>query len=351
MLDAGTGAPVAGASTRRKPSCGWNAPVRSWAGSCHPTGYEGHDTVDEIRYRFEEGHAVGEMTNGNDGVRATADASGAGRRRVRGRAGGRFLRAGLLRSRAMAKRRTRKEPLAGKVALVTGAGKRIGRAIAIALARAGADVVVHANRSRGGAEEVARRVRALGRRAAVVTADLADRKACAGLVAEAVAALGRVDVLVNNAAIFGATPPMRPDAGEFDRFMAVNARAVYVLTGEAGRRMARGGGGVVVNVACASASRPWPGYLPYSASKAAVVALTKGFAKALAPKVRVNAVAPGPILPAKGASAARNRAAIEATLLRRWGRAEDVAAAVVHLATSPFTTGAVLPVDGGRDSL
>lgn len=236
----------------------------------------------------------------------------------------------------------------GKVALVTGAAKRIGREIALALAEAGADVVVHANESRREAEAVSRRVRGLGRRSRVLVADLSDPAACVRLVEEAVAAMGRIDVLVNNAAVFGPTDARRPDATDFDRFMAVNARAPYVLTGEAGRRMAAGRGGVVVNVACASAARPWAGFLPYSASKAAVVALTQGYAKALAPKVRVNAVAPGPILPAEGASPARNRAAVEATVLRRWGKPRDIADAVVHLATASFTTGAVLPVDGGR---
>jgi pteridine reductase len=239
-------------------------------------------------------------------------------------------------------------PLSGRVALVTGGAQRIGRATVLALADAGADVVVHANRSRTEAEALARSLRRRGRRAAVVTGDLADPAACERLVPEAVAALRRLDVLVNNAAVFAPTPADAPDAAAFDAHVAVNARAVYLLTGAAARWMARHGGGSVVNLACASALSAWPGYVPYSASKAAVVAVTQGFAKAFAPKVRVNAVAPGPILRAVGSSEDRNRAAVAATLLRRWGRAEDVAQAVVYLATAPFVTGTVLPVDGGR---
>jgi pteridine reductase len=245
-------------------------------------------------------------------------------------------------------RRRPRLPLSGRTALVTGGSKRIGRATVLALADAGADVVIHANRGRGDAEALARTLRRRGRRAAVVTADLADAAQCERVVPDAVAALGRLDVLVNNAAVFAPTPADAPDAAAFDAHMAVNARAVYLLTGAAARWMARHGGGSVVNVACASASSAWPGYVPYSASKAAAVAVTQGFAKAFAPRVRVNAVAPGPILRALGSSEARNRSAVAATLLRRWGRAEDVAQAIVYLATAPFVTGMVLPVDGGR---
>jgi NAD(P)-dependent dehydrogenase (short-subunit alcohol dehydrogenase family) len=103
-----------------------------------------------------------------------------------------------------------------------------------------------------------------------------------------------------------------------------------------------------VNLACASAFSPWPGFLPYSATKAAVASLTRGFAKALAPRVRVNAVAPGPILPAADTTPARDRAALKATLLRRWGRPQDVAEAVLYLVLAEYVTGVVLPVDGGR---
>ena len=245
-------------------------------------------------------------------------------------------------------------PLRDRAALVTGGAKRIGREIVETLAAAGAAVAIHARGSRREAERLARRVRRRGGRAAVLLADLADPMECLALVPAAVEALGRLDVLVNNAAVFAPTPPLAPDAAAWDAHMAVNARAVYLLTGAAGRWMSRHGGGCVVNVACASARSPWPGYLPYSASKAAVASLTAGYAKALAPRVRVNAVAPGPILPptgpASGSAAARSqaRAAVAATALRRWGHPRDVARAVLFLVDSPFVTGAVLPVDGGR---
>ena len=191
-------------------------------------------------------------------------------------------------------------PLARRVALVTGGARRLGRATVLELAALGADVAIHARTSGREARALAALVRRKGRRAVVLEADLADPVACAGLVPAVVAALGRIDVLVTNAALFEPTDPASGDVASWDRLMDVNARATYLLTAEAGRRMRAAGGGCVVHLACASAASPWPSFLPYSASKAAVVALTKGFAKAFAPTVRVNAVAPGPILAGGG---------------------------------------------------
>ena len=240
-------------------------------------------------------------------------------------------------------------PLAGRAALVTGGARRIGRAIVEALSGAGAAVAIHANESRAEAAALARRIRRRGGTAAVLDGDLASPTDCLALVPAAVEALGRLDVLVNNAAVFAPTPARTPSAEAFDAHMAVNGRAVYLLTSAACSWMERHGGGCVVNVACASVFSPWPGFLPYGASKAVVAHLTEGFAKAFAPRVRVNAVAPGPILAARGRNARSEKAAIDATLLRRRGRPSDVAAAVLYLAAgAPYVTGVVLPVDGGR---
>ena len=239
-------------------------------------------------------------------------------------------------------------PLAGRVALVTGGARRIGREIVLALAAAGADVAIHAHTGEAAARDLARRVVALGGRAVVLRGDLSDAATCEALPGQVVRALGRLDVLVNNAAVFEATDPRTPDAAAWDRMFAVNARAVHLVSTAAARALERSRG-TIVNVACASAASPWAGFLAYSASKAAVVSLTRGMAKALAPRVRVNAVAPGPVLRAPGTSAARDRSARAATALGRWGRPEDVAEAVLFLAArAPFVTGVVLPVDGGR---
>jgi NAD(P)-dependent dehydrogenase (short-subunit alcohol dehydrogenase family) len=207
---------------------------------------------------------------------------------------------------------------------------------------------VHYHRDAEGARTTADLVRAAGRRAEVLSADLRDAAACGALVARTEERLGPLDVLVNNAAVFRRTPLATMDAAAFDEHMAVNARPVYLLSAEAGRRMKARGRGAIVNLACVSGLRPWARYVPYAASKAAVISLTKGFAAALAPEVRVNAVAPGPILPAEGSAPDHDDAAAKATLLGRWGEPSDVAAAVLLLATAPWLTGVVLAVDGGR---
>jgi pteridine reductase len=232
--------------------------------------------------------------------------------------------------------------------LVTGASRRLGRAIAVRLAEEGTTVVVHWRSDEEGARETARLAEARGARAVTLGADLADAAASERLVLEAEEACGGLDVLVNNAAIFVRTPLATATVADFDRHMSVNARAPFVLSLVAGRRMKARGRGAIVNLACTSAEHPWAGWVPYSASKAAIANLTRGFARALAPEVRVNAVAPGPVLPAEGADPEHDRRAVDRTLLGRWGSPSDVAAAVAMLADAPYVTGVVLAVDGGR---
>lgn len=237
------------------------------------------------------------------------------------------------------------QALAGEKALVTGASRRLGRRIAERLADAGAEVALHYRTDRAGAEETAE---AIGASSPVLRADLSDPDEAARLVEEADQALGGLTLLVNNAATFRRTPLESMDASDFDTFMSVNARSVYVLSLVAGRLFKARGRGAIVNLADVAGLVPWPGFIPYSASKAAVISLTKGFAKALAPEVRVNAVAPGPVLPPAGEPSEQGEQAVAKTLLKRWGSPDDVAAAVIFLATAPYVTGQVLPVDGGR---
>lgn len=235
--------------------------------------------------------------------------------------------------------------LAGERALVTGGSRRLGRAIAERLAADGAEVALHYRSDKAGAEATAA---AIGKGSPIFQADLADADACERLVAEADEALGGMTLLVNNAATFHKTPLDAMQLGDFDHFMGANARSVYVLSLVAGRLMKSRGRGCIVNLADIAGLVPWAGFVPYSASKAAVVSLTKGFAKALAPEVRVNAVAPGPVLPPAGEPPEQGEKAVAQTLLKRWGSADDIAAAVAFLAHTPYMTGQVLPVDGGR---
>ena len=239
-------------------------------------------------------------------------------------------------------------PLQGRKALVTGGSRRLGRAIALALADAGATPLVHYRSDDAGARETVELLAAQGVESHALQADLADPAACAALLAQASERLGGLDLLVNNASIFERHPLSEMGDTDFERHMAANAGSVYALCLHAGRLMKAQGHGDIINLACVSAARPWPAYIAYSASKAAVVNLTQGFAKALAPQVRVNAIAPGPVLPPDGAPASQGEQAVRSTLLRRWGTPADVTAAVLFLLRAHYVTGYTLPVDGGR---
>jgi pteridine reductase len=234
-----------------------------------------------------------------------------------------------------------------RVALVTGGAVRVGRAIALRLARDGLDVVVTYNRSRDQAMGVVDEIVSLGRRAAALEVDLEDPDAVAMLPARAAEEMSRLDVVVNNASGFHPSPVGGVSVEEWDRLFAVNTRAPFMVT-QAALGYLKYENPSVVNILDTSTLRPWPGYLPYIASKAALESLTVGLARALAPKVRVNAVAPGPIIPPDDYTEDQKKRAADATLLKRWGSPEDVAEAVSYLVASSYVTGVVLPVDGGR---
>jgi len=236
-------------------------------------------------------------------------------------------------------------PLSGQTALVTGGAKRLGKAIALALAARGADIALHYHHSADEAGATAAAIRALGRRCAGVQADLADPRAPATIFGAANSALGAIRILINSAAVFprGTLADTTPDA--WDATFGVNLRAPFFLCQAfAGQTK----DGTIINLADWRAERPDGDYLAYSLSKAGLVALTLGLAKALAPGIRVNAIEPGAILPPPGRPAdalAGMRASIP---LNRSGSAKDIAQAVVFLAESPFVTGEVLRVTGGQ---
>jgi len=235
--------------------------------------------------------------------------------------------------------------LRNRRALVTGAAVRVGREIALELARAGADLVVHYRSSEVPARATAEEIRALGVACDLVRGDLADP---ADLERVATQCAG-VDVLVNSASIFPRTPLADVTIEEWDGIHAANLRAPFFLARTIGLAMKERGRGVIVNITDWSAERPYTGYLPYCASKAGLVALSKGLARALAPEVRVNAVAPGPVMLPEDMSEAEREVVLRRTPLQREGSPEDVARAVRFLVeTADFTTGASLAVDGGR---
>jgi pteridine reductase len=237
--------------------------------------------------------------------------------------------------------------LTGKVAVVTGGGTRVGASIVRALATAGCDVVIHYASNVTGAREVEADVVRLGRRLVLLEADLTDRVQIDQLATDALAEMGRVDVLVHNAANFDRVPPEALTAEAWDRAMALNATAPYLLT-LALLPALRQAKGSVVAITCLSAERPWKNYLPYSASKAALAHLVRGFAVGLAPDVRVNGVAPGTVMPPDDYDDETIERIRRKVPLNRIGEAADVARAVVFFAQNDYVTGQILAVDGGR---
>jgi pteridine reductase len=240
--------------------------------------------------------------------------------------------------------------LRGKVVLVTGAGRRVGRVVALAFAAKGARVAVHCNSSVAEARRVADAAKSLsGEDAAVFRADLLDASAPRKLADAVARRFGRLDVLVNSASAYLKTPLASAAAADWDLLMAVNARAPFFLARACAPHLKRAGGGVVINIADWSAHRPYADYGPYCASKAALLCVNKVLAKGLAPEIRVNAVLPGPVLAPEDMGEAEKRKMSDATLLKRLGTPEAVARACLFLAESAdFSTGAELTVDGGR---
>lgn len=237
-----------------------------------------------------------------------------------------------------------------RAALITGGGRRIGAAIALALSRVGYAVVLHANASRREAEALATRIEKSGGRAAVVLADLADAKAVGGLI-PAASAFAPLTLLVNNASVFEEDEIGTLDRASFDATMAVNLTAPLFLAQAFAAHVARSAAvnvdASIVNIVDQRVLRPTPKFFSYTMSKSALHAATVTLAQALAP-LRVNAVAPGPVLPSPRQTEAQFAAQAAAVPLGRGPSPEDIAAAVVYLATSASVTGVTLPVDGGQ---
>lgn len=235
-----------------------------------------------------------------------------------------------------------------RVALVTGAAERLGRAIALALARAGYNLAVHYRTRSAEAHETARLASELGVQAEVFQANLARRVEAEGLVRQVFARFGRVDVLIANAGSFERTELEQLSEEACRRMFDDNFFATLWTARACGLEMRARGGGTIIAMADVAALRPWSGYLAYNAAKSSVVALVQTLAKDLAPAVRVNAIAPGPILFPPGFPQEAQRREIGRTLLRRAGTPDEIADTVLFLCRNAYITGVVLPVDGGR---
>lgn len=237
-------------------------------------------------------------------------------------------------------------PLQGQVALVTGAAKRLGRAVALRLAEEGADVVVHYRSSRAEADEVVTQIEKLGRRSLAVSADLGRVAEIKKLFEEVAARFGRLDILVNSAANFIHTEFETTSEETWDKVLDTNLKADFFCS-QAAAPMLKKSGGVIINFSDVGGLLGWTGYVPHCVSKAGVIMLTRCLAKELAPEVRVNGIAPGTIT-MPGDPPEWEKDFIRRAPLGRSGTTDDVADAVLFLIQSTFMTGQVLVLDGGR---
>ncbi len=239
--------------------------------------------------------------------------------------------------------------LKGKVVIVTGGARRVGREIALSLAKGGANIAITYRTSKKEAEKVAAKIKKMGVGALAIYADSSSAEDVDHAVDQVLKHFKRLDVLVNNAANFLRVPFDQLTEKDFDESINVNLKGPYLFSVAAGKVMLKRCSGKIINIADWAGIRPYPNYLPYCISKGGVITLTKALARSLAPHVQVNAVLPGPILLPENTSHSERKKIIAATPLKRLGTPQDLAAAIRFLIEgSDFITGAILPVDGGR---
>jgi NAD(P)-dependent dehydrogenase (short-subunit alcohol dehydrogenase family) len=234
-----------------------------------------------------------------------------------------------------------------RVALVTGGAHRLGRAFSLGLARAGADVIVNYHTSEAEAEETAATIRSLGRRVVTVRADVSTAAGVGRLVDATRHAFGRLDILVNSASLFERQPVLEITEADWDRVLGVNLKGPFFLA-QAAVPLLSEHGGVIVNIADLSALQAWPTFAHHAVSKAGLVHLTRILARALAPRIRVNALVPGTVLPPSGYEGEDWVCGRDRRVVEREGAPEDVANALLYLIGAGFVTGQCMVVDGGR---
>lgn len=238
--------------------------------------------------------------------------------------------------------------LTDKVALVTGGAKRVGKAIVCALAAQGCKMVVHYHTSDSAAEATVQMVQGAGHEAMAISADITQETEVDRMVTTALNRFGRIDILVNNAAVFFRTPIDTLTIEDWEQTLDVNLTGTFLCAQKIGLLMRAQGWGHIINIADVAGQRPWADYIPYSVSKACVLTLTQGLAMELAPEVMVNAVVPGPVLFQDDTPEAVRQREIDKTLVKRAGSPEEVAEVVAFVAASDYSTGSVFHVDGGR---
>jgi NAD(P)-dependent dehydrogenase (short-subunit alcohol dehydrogenase family) len=241
--------------------------------------------------------------------------------------------------------------ISGKVALITGSAKRIGRSTALELSKRGARVAIHYRSSTKEANESLRMIQAAGGSGALFQADLTNANEIAEMFRKLELEFGGLDILVNSASTFktGTADESTPEL--WDEQLNSNARAPFLVAQAAARVMQRRGQdhqGKIVNIVDVAGELMWPGYFAYSVSKAALIAVNRGMAKAYAPAIQVNGIAPGPVLFPEYYTDEQKRSAVERTLLKRVGSPVDIVNAIVFLIENDYITGEIIHVDGGR---
>ncbi|MEW5721088.1 MAG: SDR family oxidoreductase [Chloroflexota bacterium] len=236
----------------------------------------------------------------------------------------------------------------GRVALVTGGAHRVGKAITLALARAGASVVIHYHTSADAARATEAETRALGVDALIVQADLAQPAPVKAMVHTAIARFGTIDILVHSASPFDQTSFPADDVSDWQRVIDALINGSFYVTNAIAPLMLKQQRGAIINIADMLALVPRRNFAAHGVGKSALVAMTRQFALELAPHVRVNAVVPGPVLPPQNYPPERIARIANRTVLKRWGTPDDVADAVVYLVRAEYVTGEVLLVDGGE---
>ncbi len=230
--------------------------------------------------------------------------------------------------------------------LITGAARRIGTFLALSLAKDGANIIIHYNSSEDKAKSLKKQIESLGRKAFLIKTNLEDEKQVESLAYQALEKVGAVHILINNASIYYPVDFLKDDFSQLDRFYKIHIKAPYILSQILGKKMLEVKEGRIINIVDYSPLRPYKGFAPYIITKGGLLTLTKVLAKELAPHVLVNAVLPGPIVPAEGIEDLKKP--LEKTVLKKWGGEKEVYKAVKYLIETEFTTGAFIPVEGGR---
>lgn len=235
-----------------------------------------------------------------------------------------------------------------KIAIVTGSGRRLGRAIAIELARHGYDISLSYNKSRTGALSTAKAIREIGKSVIITKTDISDKIQVKNLVRKTISRFGRIDLLINNAGIFQMGSILTTSEKLWNTTIDINLKGLFLCSKEVAPFMLKQKGGKIINIASLGGLEAWTKYLPYSVSKAGVIMLTKILAKSLAPHIHVNAIAPG-FIEFEDIRSTGNERLKDKTLLKRWGRPSDITSMIVYLAdVEDYITGQVFVIDGGK---